>query len=567
MMKTKKFFRTLFFVYGVFTLFGCRELVIDEIGQLRKAISLSTGELSENSDFLLQKEGIKIGIDREYREKMTNKKNVVMVILPFREILLLASLDSFLLQKIQIPNTSRFLLLYSLTSTQQQALAIQLHKNHDSFPCGRLEGISLSDTSYALKLDDPVEPIFLEFVKLSPVTQMLDDVKTSRIQSTITMLEDRVTRHHSTTSGQGTPSALRDRILGLIGDSLPNLETELYSHDSTDQNSLIVSFPGTKDDATTVVFGAHLDSIVGSISSTDQDEAPGADDDASGVAALVEAIQVLAKHGAKFERRVEFQFYAAEEMGLWGSGEIAADYRKKGRKIAAMFQLDMVAYSKNPKTKTIYLAENDTSTTLRRSTKDILNLYLDGDYAEGTIVDGTSDHRSFHSRGYNAVFPFEHPTEYNHAIHSLADTSENINNMPLAGRFTQLALAFASHHAGLKSARKEYDQKVETGAAVTASDDIKLGFVKGTLKNTYHAIAAGPEDSTRTIEFCKLAKETDLYCSNQLTSMKSVLQRTGRAFHAEKYASQYSDNDIIRFFTYNSKDKIVAKRTIRLNQK
>ena len=83
-----------------------------------------------------------------------------------------------------------------------------------------------------------------------------------------------------------------------------------------------MTIPGTSDAQATgpvVIIGAHLDSI----NKTDHTTpAPGADDDASGIATLVEIVQQIATGHLTFQRTVELHAYAAEEVGLVGSLDV-----------------------------------------------------------------------------------------------------------------------------------------------------------------------------------------------------------------------------------------------------
>ncbi|KAJ3085113.1 Leucine aminopeptidase 1 [Quaeritorhiza haematococci] len=69
--------------------------------------------------------------------------------------------------------------------------------------------------------------------------------------------------------------------------------------------------------------------------------APGADDDASGVAISVETLRAFVDSGFRPNNPLEFHFYAAEEIGLKGSRSIARTMRAAGTPVRAMFQLDM----------------------------------------------------------------------------------------------------------------------------------------------------------------------------------------------------------------------------------
>ncbi|MDQ7839739.1 MAG: M20/M25/M40 family metallo-hydrolase [bacterium] len=79
-----------------------------------------------------------------------------------------------------------------------------------------------------------------------------------------------------------------------------------------------------------IVVGAHYDSVPGS---------PGANDNASGVAVVLEAARVLA--GTPTPRTVQFVLFAAEELGLFGSVAFA-DERRRG--VVAMINIDMVGW-------------------------------------------------------------------------------------------------------------------------------------------------------------------------------------------------------------------------------
>jgi len=79
---------------------------------------------------------------------------------------------------------------------------------------------------------------------------------------------------------------------------------------------------GTTDPDRYVVMTAHLDSRVSDVMDAKSD-APGADDDGSGVAAVIEAARVLSKY--KFAASVVYSVDSGEEQGLFG-GKLIADY-------------------------------------------------------------------------------------------------------------------------------------------------------------------------------------------------------------------------------------------------
>ena len=71
--------------------------------------------------------------------------------------------------------------------------------------------------------------------------------------------------------------------------------------------------------------------------------APGADDNGTGIAAIVEAARHLA--GARYERTVKFVCFSGEEIGLLGSAAYAARAESLGTPIAGVFNLDCVGWN------------------------------------------------------------------------------------------------------------------------------------------------------------------------------------------------------------------------------
>ena len=64
---------------------------------------------------------------------------------------------------------------------------------------------------------------------------------------------------------------------------------------------------------------------------TEDKPAPGLDDDGSGVMVLLEILRAVVETGFKPKKNVQLMAFAAEEVGLLGSDQIAKDYKSKGR--------------------------------------------------------------------------------------------------------------------------------------------------------------------------------------------------------------------------------------------
>lgn len=96
---------------------------------------------------------------------------------------------------------------------------------------------------------------------------------------------------------------------------------------------------GTTDPDRFVVISGHLDSRVTDVMNATSD-APGADDDGSGVAAVIEAARVLSKH--KFRATIVYGVLSGEEQGLYG-GKLLAQYASANHwQIEAVLNNDIV---------------------------------------------------------------------------------------------------------------------------------------------------------------------------------------------------------------------------------
>jgi Zn-dependent M28 family amino/carboxypeptidase len=100
---------------------------------------------------------------------------------------------------------------------------------------------------------------------------------------------------------------------------------------------------GSTDPDRVIVLTGHIDSRVSDLMNATAD-APGADDDASGVAAVIEAARVLSRH--QFAATIVYGVLSGEEQDLYG-GQVLAEYAKaKGWRVEADLNNDIVGASR-----------------------------------------------------------------------------------------------------------------------------------------------------------------------------------------------------------------------------
>jgi Zn-dependent M28 family amino/carboxypeptidase len=88
-----------------------------------------------------------------------------------------------------------------------------------------------------------------------------------------------------------------------------------------------------------VIVGGHIDSRVSDVMDATSD-APGANDDASGVALVLEAARILSKE--RFDATIVYAIFSAEEQGLWGATLLADTAKARNWQVSAMLNNDIV---------------------------------------------------------------------------------------------------------------------------------------------------------------------------------------------------------------------------------
>jgi Zn-dependent M28 family amino/carboxypeptidase len=105
--------------------------------------------------------------------------------------------------------------------------------------------------------------------------------------------------------------------------------------------NIVATLKGTQPESTDRVYvvSGHYDSMCNSATDAKCD-APGANDDASGTAAVLEMARVMAKY--KFDATIVFMTVPGEEQGLLGAAHYAEEAKKKAVNIDAMFTNDII---------------------------------------------------------------------------------------------------------------------------------------------------------------------------------------------------------------------------------
>jgi Peptidase family M28/PDZ domain/PA domain len=188
-------------------------------------------------------------------------------------------------------------------------------------------------------------------------------------------------------------------------------------------SNVLAYLPGKTDEY--VIIGAHYDHLGrGNFDSLAPSQIgqihPGADDNASGTAGVLELARLLAPQKGQLQRGILFASFAGEELGLLGSAAWVKDPTRPLEKAVAMLNMDMIGRIKDDK---VYIGGVGTGSTLKpileqAQAKSGLKIeYSAGGYA-------ASDHTSFVAKKIPVLFFF---SGLHSDYHKPSDTWEKIN--------------------------------------------------------------------------------------------------------------------------------------------
>jgi hypothetical protein len=171
-----------------------------------------------------------------------------------------------------------------------------------------------------------------------------------------------------------------------------------------------------------VIVAAHLDSI--NLEGGSSALAPGADDNASGSAGVLEMARVFSDAAARPD--VRFVLFAAEELGLLGSRHyVAALTAAERSQISAVVNMDMIG-SLNSPSRGVLLEGASVSASMIDRLSEAAFTYTDL-AVETSLHPFASDHVPFIENGIPAVLTIESADNTNHTIHSARDTMDRID--------------------------------------------------------------------------------------------------------------------------------------------
>lgn len=220
------------------------------------------------------------------------------------------------------------------------------------------------------------------------------------------------------------------------------LQVQYESFSATGKN-VIATKQGVSDSQKYVVVCAHYDDMPSGTT------APGADDNASGTATVIELARVFSNYN--FNYSIKFICFDEEEQGLIGSNYYATQARNRNDSIIAVINLDMTAYDFN-NDGVVDVHSKNVANTPQIASEWINNVYQYGISLTPRLVASQpySDHDSFLRKNYGAILVIEYDYEFNPRYHTVNDRFQYLN-MDYAHKIAQVTAATAAEYAQIIS--------------------------------------------------------------------------------------------------------------------
>lgn len=288
--------------------------------------------------------------------------------------------------------------------------------------------------------------LFLSCLLLTVVSTQAQSIADLINQTDITRLTTTVREFsgEDPTTVYGNPETILNRVSSsgndvaayYIKERMENLGLSVEEHDySSGGKNIIATQLGVTNPNNVYLISAHYDAVANYC----------ADDNASGVAAIMELARILAAYCT--ENTIVYAFWDEEESGLNGSAAYAQRASTNGENILGVFNIDMMGYDgDNDKNFDIDVRPFAQSIAMKDAIIDVLNNPAYGfDLVVNVVNPGTfnSDHASFWSQGYSAVL-FGESWEQGDVTPGYHSSNDRINlfNMPYYHQMCKLVVGY-----------------------------------------------------------------------------------------------------------------------------
>ncbi|MCX6639142.1 MAG: M20/M25/M40 family metallo-hydrolase [bacterium] len=333
-----------------------------------------------------------------------------------------------------------------LYRNDREAIIQIRQENLKTLPNIKCEWIQITEIAKPMKYSgvetpatDTFHPLVQEFINAVSMTQYMVNLH---------HLENYVTRNSRTTQC--------DNAAAWILQQFQNLGLDAYYSNFTlssqIKHNVVGELTGLVYPDSVIFITGHYDATAGNPGIAETN-APGADDNGSGTACVLECARILSQYN--FEKTIRFVAFAGEEQGDLGSGAYVQTLLAAGTHVVGSFNYDMIAWSGTdplPRDMVIYTDNNPRSLAMANKIAEAITTFLPTELEPDIDVDpsmGSSDHGPFWDVGWPAVCGIEEQAwgpDFNPYYHTVNDRI-SICDTVYAVNCTKAAIAAVGDYA------------------------------------------------------------------------------------------------------------------------
>jgi hypothetical protein len=252
------------------------------------------------------------------------------------------------------------------------------------------------------------------------VQELVDNIDRAQVESYLAHLTSFQTRHSTSSDFKTSANWARDQLRAM------NYTTRFQNisvNGSPGRNLIADKKGNAAPPRKVVIVTAHLDSI--NIAGGPAAPAPGADDNGSGSAGLLEMARALSNHRSGHDLR--FILFGGEEQGLFGSQRYVSSLSATEKnRVLSVLNMDMIG-TLNTATRSVMLEGAPLSQRVIDGLSNSAAAYAPGLTVETSLNPFASDHVPFIRAAIPAVLTIEGADNTNGNIHSHRDTINHID--------------------------------------------------------------------------------------------------------------------------------------------
>lgn len=264
------------------------------------------------------------------------------------------------------------------------------------------------------------------------INKVLGDVNADSLRAHVQWLEDMPSRFAFSENQRDVAVSIQKKFVQV---GYPNAKLDSFYVSitwrgtvyNTWQYNVVAVLKGLDSSESALIVGAHYDAILSAGANPLITKAPGANDNASGVAGVIELARVFSKNQIAPVNSIEFIAFACEELGLYGSKDYADKAVASNKQIKKMLNLDMIAYEtdENQSNWKVNIINYPNSGVLFNEAQQLVEQHTILGHINDNTFRNHSDSYRFSQAGYPVLFFICAANDVNY--HTVNDITANCN--------------------------------------------------------------------------------------------------------------------------------------------